>query len=477
MRRSPCLLAFLVMSAYVALASTALAAPRLFTVTTGRGVICEIDPVAATEIQSFHTVGTGYHPGLAFNGTELFYTDETIPVIKVFLTDGTLLRDLPKPGSPAAGGGLGVSKTSLYVVGDFDGTITAIDPLDGTVQGSFFVPGSKEALTYAGSRGTMFVRVGDAAQLAEVKPDGTVVHTIDIPLNIAGLAFSSSANRLFAVVGGHLYAFDPDTGALEPNYPVDVYGTDGYRVAKTGAAAADESEPPVCGDGSVNAAGEDCDDGNLEDGDGCTASCKIERCGDGIVQPARGEECELPSTPGCDAACHRVEICSNMVDDDGDGLTDCEDGDCPPCLPIEKDPGIIRFGAPAAGHDLLVIHGSLSPGEILDVAGESTGILLTNADGTIYSAELPGGSLRTRSSTFFAFRDRSALVARRGIWKIDVHRRRRGGYTFRLKAYGDLSAATRPLMTVQWHLGGTVFMNNSVWQQTRHGWKLDLPGE
>jgi hypothetical protein len=414
MNRLPYLVGLLVASIYVALASAAQASPRLFTVTTGQGVICEIDPVAATEIFSFHTVGTGSHPGLAFNGTELFYTDETLPVIKVFLPDGTFLRDLPKPGNPLAGGGLGVSKTSLYVVGDFDDTITAISPLDGSVQGSFAIPGAKEALTYAGSRGTMFVRVGDGAQLAEVTQAGTVVNTITIPVNITGLAFSSSANRLFGVVTGKVYALDPDTGALLPGYPVDVYGAEGYRVPKTGAAAADESEPP--------------------------------------------------------------EICGNMIDDDANGLVDCEDARCD-CLPIGKDPGVIRFAEPGAGQDYLMVHGSLSPTEALDVLGDSTGILLTNANGTIFSAELAGGSLVARSNVFFKFLDRTARATRNGIWKIEVRQRRRGGYTFRVKAYGDLSAATDPVMTVQWHLGGQVFVNHGTWAKTSRGWKLHLPGE
>ena len=40
---------------------------------------------------------------------------------------------------------------------------------------------------------------------------------------------------------------------------------------------------PVCGDGVVEAPQEECDDGNTDDGDGCTAACKNAVCGDGIV--------------------------------------------------------------------------------------------------------------------------------------------------------------------------------------------------
>ncbi len=39
----------------------------------------------------------------------------------------------------------------------------------------------------------------------------------------------------------------------------------------------DESACPVCGNGAVDA-GEQCDDGNLADGDGCSSSCQLESC-------------------------------------------------------------------------------------------------------------------------------------------------------------------------------------------------------
>jgi cysteine-rich repeat protein len=54
-------------------------------------------------------------------------------------------------------------------------------------------------------------------------------------------------------------------------------------------------------------AGEECDDGNTADGDGCSASCTNEVtpvCGDGILQS--GEECDDGNTAdgdGCSATC------------------------------------------------------------------------------------------------------------------------------------------------------------------------------
>lgn len=46
--------------------------------------------------------------------------------------------------------------------------------------------------------------------------------------------------------------------------------------------------------------GEECDDRNTRDLDGCSAQCKLEtgECGDGIVQRAFGEECDAGSQNG-----------------------------------------------------------------------------------------------------------------------------------------------------------------------------------
>jgi hypothetical protein len=52
------------------------------------------------------------------------------------------------------------------------------------------------------------------------------------------------------------------------------------------------------------------------------------------------------------------EVCDDFVDNDGDGLIDCLDPDCP-CAPIGKDPGFIRFRPADPGHDYVSIHGSI----------------------------------------------------------------------------------------------------------------------
>lgn len=50
-----------------------------------------------------------------------------------------------------------------------------------------------------------------------------------------------------------------------------------------------------CGNGQLDQ-GEECDDGNRDDDDGCNAICEEEVCGDGTVQPGLGEECDDGNT-------------------------------------------------------------------------------------------------------------------------------------------------------------------------------------
>lgn len=78
-----------------------------------------------------------------------------------------------------------------------------------------------------------------------------------------------------------------------------------------------------CGDGTVDR-GEECDDGNNQDGDGCSAACVIELCGDGVTSV--GEACDDGNTTsgdGCRADCLGEEVCGDTLLDVGE---ECDDG-------------------------------------------------------------------------------------------------------------------------------------------------------
>ena len=54
-------------------------------------------------------------------------------------------------------------------------------------------------------------------------------------------------------------------------------------------------------------AGEVCDDGNVEDGDGCSADCGSEElCGNGIVDVVLGEQCDDGNAVNGDGCCTTI---------------------------------------------------------------------------------------------------------------------------------------------------------------------------
>lgn len=95
----------------------------------------------------------------------------------------------------------------------------------------------------------------------------------------------------------------------------------------------DMAPEPYCGDGNIDS-GEQCDDGNNINGDGCSANCRIEVapepepvCGDGILDD--NEECDDGNNingDGCSSICE-IEIAEPVC---GDGVLDeneeCDDG-------------------------------------------------------------------------------------------------------------------------------------------------------
>lgn len=84
-----------------------------------------------------------------------------------------------------------------------------------------------------------------------------------------------------------------------------------------------------CGNGAVET-GEECEDGNMVDGDGCSAACHIEVpaiCGNSILETGEGcDDGNTVSGDGCDSACH-VEaiapVCGNFILEAGE---ECDDG-------------------------------------------------------------------------------------------------------------------------------------------------------
>lgn len=79
-----------------------------------------------------------------------------------------------------------------------------------------------------------------------------------------------------------------------------------------------------CGDGLVYEDVEECDDGNLDDDDGCSSTCQSTYCGDGVVWVGM-EECDDANSDETDAC---LSGCTAAVCGDGEiwaGVEECDD--------------------------------------------------------------------------------------------------------------------------------------------------------
>lgn len=73
----------------------------------------------------------------------------------------------------------------------------------------------------------------------------------------------------------------------------------------------------ICGD-SITEYGEECDDGNTANGDGCDYLCLNEYCGNGVRETETGETCDDNNNnngDGCDSSCQTEATwtCQNTI--------------------------------------------------------------------------------------------------------------------------------------------------------------------
>lgn len=145
-------------------------------------------------------------------------------------------------------------------------------------------------------------------------------------------AASRAAYLLFGLLAFFSGCGDDVTAPAEP---VIVTVPDGGTPSCGDGACPDAGTRSVCGDGVLDVSLETCDDGNVTDGDGCSATCQKEACGNGKIEAA--EQCEPPGTATCTANCLTVistcgdgatqtekgEECDDANDTPGDGCHEC----------------------------------------------------------------------------------------------------------------------------------------------------------
>ncbi len=229
-----------------------------------------------------------------------------------------------------------------------------------------------------------------------------------------------------------------------------------------------------CGNGVVSGT-EQCDDGNNANADGCEADCTLPRCGNGVVDQAQGEQCDDGNTAdgdGCSHDCKLQEICTDLIDNDGDGLVDCDDVlDCH-CQVFGKDPASIVFVPNKPGLDKFKVHGRMTLANASAMFSSKFGVLLTNANGTIFRGVLDAGQLVKKGSGAL-FKNKTANHTG-GLYKVQI-KSKLGYVRIQIQSYSDLGLATVPLMGVQVLLAGEEAYYKASWQKRPNGWRLQLP--
>ncbi|MFH2005871.1 MAG: DUF4215 domain-containing protein [bacterium] len=149
---------------------------------------------------------------------------------------------------------------------------------------------------------------------------------------------------------------------------------------------------PDCGDGILDSA-EQCDDGNLTDGDGCSAACVDEdgtpTCGNGIWEA--GEECDDGNTTaldGCSDTCQWEFTC-------GDGICETANGETCPLCPADCCPCGDATCDTGAGETCAMCHTDCCPGcgnGVLDPNEECDDGNAQNGDGCSQHCEDEDGT-------------------------------------------------------------------------------------
>jgi cysteine-rich repeat protein len=204
-----------------------------------------------------------------------------------------------------------------------------------------------------------------------------------------------------------------------------------------------------CGNGVVDC-NEQCDDGNTNDDDGCSSTCTIE------------------------------EICLDQLDNDGDGLFDCVDPECP-CAPLVnlcKHPCLSKLLIKKK-LDREFLQTAFVPTTPINPPVETFSLLITNANGVVYSKTVPPGSFFSIGGGGWIHKNRLASKLG-GLFQVKILPDSSGAnpnaIRVAIKAFGEMTDPTLSLMTVQITIGNDAFFATTDWDVLKTGgWVTWLP--
>lgn len=383
---------------------------------------------------------------------DLYVTEQADGAVTIVTNGGDVIAATPHASGLTAPMGLSCTPTQILVVEFASGEVTDVTaPGDHSATTPFASGLDSPTGIFRDSNGTLFVTENTVGEITDITSGGDFTGVAAFANNApggSGLMGMTEWNGALLVAdlndglvidfsaGGDLSAAPvfANISGVEQLEPVPGFGLLALSTDNVVAEISTGAELPFangigvisasggihyvagCGDGFVQP-GEQCDDGNSNDDDGCRNDCTAELCGDGILDPDEecddgnttlgdgcsdmclivicgdstigdGEECDDGNTApldGCDASC-LIEACGNGVVQEGE---ECDDGntlsgdECSPtCQLAACTPAPLAECAPA-------IKGSLSADE-KKVGGEKLKATLSKFD-----AGIPLGDLGT----------------------------------------------------------------------------------
>ncbi len=211
--------------------------------------------------------------------------------------------------------GTGGGSWDLTVDQQMQGLLTTVD--DGAGNANASITGVTAALNVgpslsfgtltsrsSASMGSTPFSASKAGDVIQGVGDTVLTGSLEITLD----AYSECGGFLclgFSDEGAVLFGIDDVSQSIFVT--ADEYSTWGRAVGPDGYQASFSVTPtgPICGDDTTDP-GEECDDGGTVDGDGCSSTCVIEFCGDGVKQAGLGEQCDDGNNidgDGCSSIC------------------------------------------------------------------------------------------------------------------------------------------------------------------------------
>lgn len=217
--------------------------------------------------------------------------------------------------------------------------------------------------------------------------------------------------------------------------------------------------PGTCDPSSGTCSNPNAGDGtSCNDGDTCSSD---DQCVAGVCQGGPGS----------------CEVCTDQQDNDGDGLIDCLDADCPNCLPITNTchhPCVTQIVFQRRGLDRVHLQASFKPLTPIDPGAEQVGLLITNANGVVLADLLAPGAMRRVGKSWTAT-VKSAKAAG-GMFKIKITTLADLSYRINIRGFEEMSSsATLATMSVQLLVGDDVALATNVWSPLKTGWRVQLP--